>query len=411
MMADTRLNPDQIDFNSAIAEMRAEKMTDDEIHKEIANEFGTTIADQHMKRGVFAPKEETGIWPKDWERIPNELPWGLPAAVAGVGLLAASQTDKGQQIISNLKNRFFGQTGQPNMPGTALNQAAVAEGAPPAPSLVPDQQSPEQINIQKQQAAKAAIEGRPVVEGVGPTTQSVIDNFSPETVNQQTASLTREQVPSHIPANGPTISNQESKMLGSSEAATAEKNVAKAPSNKKKQPIPAYKTEADIPKGMVFRSDVGNLDRSLVNILGTEGRLYAKDVLNEGKMFGNYSGKDYNKKVSELVGAYGEKLKEITPSIDLTTREGRVAAGLPHTQNYGPALGKAAKVGGVLGTLMTVAQSANAKEAAQAVGESLLPIGLTPSEVQSGKLTAKQLKAFEESQKLGSPYRSVPPPR
>jgi hypothetical protein len=139
--------------------------------------------------------------------------------------------------------------------------------------------------------------------------------------------------------------------------------------------------------------------------------LYAKDVLNEGKMFGNYSGKDYNKKVSELVGAYGEKLKEITPSIDLTTREGRVAAGLPHTQNYGPALGKAAKVGGVLGTLMTVAQSANAKEAAQAVGESLLPIGLTPSEVQSGKLTAKQLKAFEESQKLGSPYRSVPPPR
>ncbi len=178
----------------------------------------------------------------------------------------------------------------------------------------------------------------------------------------------------------------------------------------KSKAIPTFKTESDIPKGMVFRPDVGNLDRSLVNILGTEGRLHAKDVLNEGQMFGNYKGTDYNKKVSDLVGAYGEELKKITPSIDLTTRDGRVAAGLPHTQNYGPALGKAVKVGGVLGTLMTVAQSANAKEALGNVAESLLPIGMTPSELQSGKLTAKQLKAFEEAQKLGSPYRSVPPP-
>lgn len=178
----------------------------------------------------------------------------------------------------------------------------------------------------------------------------------------------------------------------------------------KSKAIPTFKTEADLPKDTVFRPDVGNLDRSLANILGTEGRLYAKDVLNEGKMFGNYKGSDYNKKVGNLVSAYGEELKKITPSIDLTTRDGRIAAGLPHTQNYGPALGKAAKVGGVLGTLMTVAQSANAKEALGNVAESLLPIGMTPSELQSGKLTAKQLKAFEEAQKLGSPYRSVPPP-
>ena len=215
---------------------------------------------------------------------------------------------------------------------------------------------------------------------------------------------------------GGSISAQDAAILSNVESGQQVSNVTetvgKAPPTKpKKAVVPSFKTAADIPEGMVFRSDVGNLDRSLVNILGPEGRLYAKDVLNEGKMFGNYKGADYNKKVSELVNAYGEKLKEITPSIDLTTREGRIVAGAPHTQNYGSALGKAAKVGGVLGTLMTVAQSANAKEAAQAVGESLLPIGITPSEVQSGKLTAKQLKAFEEAQKLGSPYRSVPPPR
>ena len=183
------------------------------------------------------------------------------------------------------------------------------------------------------------------------------------------------------------------------------------PKAAKSKSIPAFKSTADIPEGLVFRPDVGNLDRSLINILGPEGRLYAKEVLNEGKMFGEYKGADYNKKVKELVGAYGEKLKEITPSIDLTTREGRIAAGVPHTQNYGSALGKAAKVGGVLGTLMTVAQSANAREAVGNVAESLLPIGVTPSELQPGTLTAKQLKAFEESKKLGSPYRSVPPPK
>ena len=199
------------------------------------------------------------------------------------------------------------------------------------------------------------------------------------------------------------------------QASAVEKELAKqgavTPTSKTKKPaVPIFKTASDIPPGMVFRPDVGNLDRGLVNILGPEGRLYAKEVLNEGKMFG-HAGADYNQKLKGLVSNYAEELKKITPSIDLTTREGRIAVGAPHTENYGSALGKAAKVGGVLGTLMTIAQSANAREAAGNVAESLLPIGMTPSEVQSGKLTDKQLNAYKEAQKLGSPYRSVPPPR
>lgn len=54
---------------------------------------------------------------------------------------------------------------------------------------------------------------------------------------------------------------------------------------------------------------------------------------------------------------------------------------------------------------------ASTAEKRQIIGESLLPIGLTPTELAPGTLTEKQLKAFEQSQKLGSPYRSVPPPR
>lgn len=57
---------------------------------------------------------------------------------------------------------------------------------------------------------------------------------------------------------------------------------------------------------------------------------------------------------------------------------------------------------------------ADAKSIARSVGESLLPIGLTPSELASGTLPPEKVAALQafmkERQKLGSPYRSVPPP-
>lgn len=184
----------------------------------------------------------------------------------------------------------------------------------------------------------------------------------------------------------------------------------KAPAKpSKKAEQHTYKSIADIPEGMVFRPDVGNLDRSLVNILGPEHRLYAKELLNEGKMFGHSS--DVNKDVSRLTTEYFQKLQQEIPETILS-RDARKAQNIESKfGTYGSLLGKAAKVGGVAGTLMTIAQAANAREAARNVGESLLPIALTPSSVESGTLTQKELNAFKEAQKLGSPYRSVPPPK
>jgi hypothetical protein len=53
--------------------------------------------------------------------------------------------------------------------------------------------------------------------------------------------------------------------------------------------------------------------------------------------------------------------------------------------------------------------NASESQKRQMIGEALLPMGLTPSELESGTLTEKQLRAYQEAQKLGSPYRSVPP--
>lgn len=55
--------------------------------------------------------------------------------------------------------------------------------------------------------------------------------------------------------------------------------------------------------------------------------------------------------------------------------------------------------------------NASESQKRQMIGEALLPFGMTPSELASGTLSEKQIKAYQEAGKLGSPYRSVPPPR
>jgi hypothetical protein len=182
-------------------------------------------------------------------------------------------------------------------------------------------------------------------------------------------------------------------------------------SSKKKTEVAIFKSEADIPKGYEFRADVGNLDRSIYNILGPEGRQYAKEVLNEGKMFGEHKGADYNQKVKEIISNYGEKLKEITPSIDLTTREGRIAVGAPHTTNYAAkGFGKPAKVAGIAGTLFAAADVVNAKTAEEKANAknnllgAVLPLGADILEAGAPTLNQAQLGKAIDYYKLGSPY-------
>lgn len=394
----------------------------DELAKQAAQ--SSNIVNREIEQPVVKPALSS---------LNEAYPWLAPVVGAlGAAYGVYKSTSGGEKKPSSISDRMF--KNEPTLDsekfgGLTPPKAAALESQPTqfaGPQNTPAEvaavqdpakvmSTPEQVRKEKQAQALAKIEGRavpapvvtqpppvpvmPVPEQVAPTPASY-----PEGVTAETEVGKAPKEMSMIEASE---YNKESKAVDQS----LKKQGAVTPTSKAKKPaVPSFKTPADIPEGMVFRPDVGNLDRGLVNILGPEGRLYAKEVLNEGQMFG-HAGADYNQKIKEIVGKYGEQLKKITPSIDLTTREGRIAVGAPHTENYGSALGKAAKVGGVLGTLMTVAQSANAREALGNVAESLMPIGMTPSEVQSGKLTAKQLEAFKEAQKLGSPYRAVPPPR
>lgn len=121
-----------------------------------------------------------------------------------------------------------------------------------------------------------------------------------------------------------------------------------------------FKSAADVPAGMVFRPDVGNVDRALFNILGPEHRQNAKDLLNKGQPFGNAP--DVNDRVSKITNEYWKAVQGQIPETILG-REARIAQGVPH-QGFGAfgGLGRAVKVGGVAGTLLTAAEAALAAQ-------------------------------------------------
>ena len=170
----------------------------------------------------------------------------------------------------------------------------------------------------------------------------------------------------------------------------------------------AYPSIRDVPQGKAFIPNAQYID-VLRNDLGQP--TYTQ----------SFTGRDFP---TEYKGSI-ETGKEINRSLGRETRAQLEARGVPHEQMPEPTKGilervggpkgsKVIKVGGVAGALISLADLAKAENLRQGVGnvvEGLLPMGITPSELASGTLTEKQLKAFQEAQKLGSPYRSVPPPR
>jgi hypothetical protein len=160
-----------------------------------------------------------------------------------------------------------------------------------------------------------------------------------------------------------------------------------------------FSTLKDVPSGYVFVPNGQNMD-IVRNAVGQDA---FTTKLGE---FGGYP--------NTTEAAY-QQSRAINKSLGRATREEAKAAGTA-LGDVTPSItkkvagSKLVKVAGVGGALISLADVASAKEAAQALGEMMLPIGATPSELQSGTLTAKQLNAFKEAQKLGSPYRAVPPP-
>jgi len=197
------------------------------------------------------------------------------------------------------------------------------------------------------------------------------------------------------PAAGPTIALTPSPEVVAEVSAEAPKAVK-----------PAQKAAA--PVGEVFKEGLGPGDNWLFNTYGAEGRRAILQAFNEGKPANTYK---------EAV-ALSKKVQEVTagPQIPRDVAKSRGIA--PTETNFGK-LGKAGKVAGVAGLLMTAADAANAAQQKDygKVVDVLSDIFVPPfAQSREAGMPRSQEEAilaqkYAEAQKLGSPYRSVPPKR
>ena len=265
------------DVHNLVAEALKSGLSMDDILSDFAKSDNQEEKDWHAKwtSNAASPKYQPGagikndpsdnIWPEEWKRVPNEVPWEGPAAVAAAGIGAwgikkAAGSETGQKVIRSIKDRFFSPptptpdpfAGPVQTPGTALNAPAVAQGAP-QPVTAQEGPSAEQIRVAKQRAAQASIEGRPVVSGAGPVTQSVVESTIAPAPAQTPAEMLTNPKP-ELPAG-----------------VTAEQDFGKAP------------------------KDMGLVKRSNVNKMSKEATAAEKALVKQGAVIPEGMKPDYPK--------------------------------------------------------------------------------------------------------------------
>lgn len=185
-------------------------------------------------------------------------------------------------------------------------------------------------------------------------------------------------------------------------ATPAEKQAAVAVVEKTKPESVVKKTKAAVPPGMT-KEEAGMMNH-LLGMYGGKDDPFSMKAYEQVKEILGYTpayqtGKGGSLSAEETGKVLGWRKENVPgPKVNLTHDMKKVL--------------KAGAPAAVAAMILTPEfAKASTTEKRQIIGESLLPIGITPTELAPGTLTEKQLKAYENAQKLGSPYRSIPPPR
>ena len=168
-------------------------------------------------------------------------------------------------------------------------------------------------------------------------------------------------------------------------------------------------------KGQFAILGAGSGDNSLYNTYGAQTRKDIIQQVNQGNLAGPHGGNEgfYNKTLTPAINA-------VPPTTPLGAELQRLRVEQPQGGTHGPLgtsvavkdgglirgknqLPGALKAGGSAALLMAIADAANAKDLARNVGEAILPIGATPSPVQSGKIPALENKERTEQYVLNQP--------
>jgi len=331
------------------------------------------------------------------ERLGNDW-WHLPAGLAVLGAAAYGA------------EKLMGGMGKPEAPqGPRIDPTMSPEPVQPLEPVKPS--LPQQTNLTPEDIQARAAQLKPVAPEMPvstPITAAPVDAPAPTPSAQPNSPVTS------------IVTDTVKELIQETPAQPVEAGKPVAAPAAKPAPVaaPAYpkagakfKTEADIPPGFVARYDVGNLDRSMGNILGLEHRANARDLFNQGKPFGQSA--NLNQDVSDLTKRYFQQLQSEIPET-LLGREARQAQKIP--SEFGvfaknTPFGTGVKIGGKAATLFALSDVANAQTAGQRgmaganLLEAVLPPGLAITGAGEGSSTVPNMS---QAMLLGSPYAQSP---
>lgn len=313
------------------------------------------------------------------ERLGNDW-WHLPAGLAavGLGIYGASKLMGGGPDDPDDPN---------NKPKYRFDPTFDVEPLP-STQQVGQQSLPQQTNLIAQDIQARAAQLKAATPGIpdvppqfSPGPVSPAGNIPPAPPYQPSTpfSAAPPGAPAPEPSSGPNssttsiVNNTVKEMIDEVDNSPPEMRTGAtsqaAPETAKKSVPPVYpkagkafKTEADIPPGFVARYDVGNLDRSMGNILGLEHRANARDLFNQGKPFGQSA--NLNQDVSDLTKRYFQQLQSEIPET-LLGREARQAQKIPSefgVFSKNTPFGTGVTIAGKAATLFALPHIANAAQ-------------------------------------------------
>jgi hypothetical protein len=357
----------------------------------IEKEFNKDFEEKKEKIKKDQEVKETEITTTSPMTVPGFLSSPTAAIVTGAGLLAAGYgagrygpeiAEKAKGAYKSIKERFISNPVEAPVRIEPIGFESFADMdsvAQPTPQPTPDR---------VQQAQQLADANRQLGIGNQPVPPTVAPQFPPAGAPAGDIPPAPPYQPVGAPisaapdgAPGPTSSASPGSSATTAVVDEVKDMIQKTPDSNTgvtsqtapqttTKPVPPvypkagtkFKTEADIPPGFVARYDVGNLDRSMGNILGLEHRANARDLFNQGKPFGQSA--NLNQDVSDLTKRYFQQLQSEIPETILG-REARQAQKIP--SEFGvfaknTPFGTGVTVAGKAATLFALPHIANAAQ-------------------------------------------------
>jgi len=338
----------EYDIDAFVKKQKAIGRPDEEVKSFLEKNFNPQVAQLYFEK----PEEKTAENPvkEFFKQIPSEV------LIPGVGALAGGAGVAAGYAFKSLKDKMAESKGAPPRIEPLMD---VSQKPPtgriepdfntPAPSVVKVSKDPiEQKLLELYEAQQAAKTQPPMMGQPGFQPSAPVAPPSVQSLDQAFATSVAPPVSAETPNPYMNVGATPSAPVAPVQPTPAATEPKKTGGRPTKQAVAAEM------EGKVFKEGFGGADNYLEKQFGPDIRRFMKDEFNQGKPYGG--GQPAMEKAYADIKKYDAWLKENIP-VQTLNREERKAMGVPPPKDY-PVLGKAMKVGGAAGLLMTAGQAA-----------------------------------------------------